>query len=120
MGKILVVDDDRILGEMLQYMLKNEGYEVAFIKNPQLALGHIVDDGTQVVLLDKLMQQVDGSDVCREIKADARTSNIPVLMMSGLVEARETCLEAGADDFLEKPFEREELLSKVENMFNRV
>ena len=113
MGKILVVDDDRVLGEMLQFMLRQEGHEVAFLKNPQLTQAHLLEDGTDLVLLDKLMLQLDGSDLCRGIKADKRTARIPVLMMSGLEESRSKCLNAGADGFLSKPFDREELLNMV-------
>ncbi len=116
MKKILVVDDDGVLGEMLQYILGHEGYDVAFLKNPTLAKAHIIKYGTQLVLLDKLMRQVDGSDVCRRLKSDAHTANIPVLMMSGLDESRMKCMEAGADGFLAKPFERDELLKKVKHL----
>lgn len=117
MGKILVVDDDRVLGEMLQLMLRQEGHEVTFLKNPQLTLAYLVHEGSGLVLLDKLMLQLDGCDVCRRIKADDRTADIPVLMMSGLEESRATCMDAGAAGFLSKPFERSELLTKVGEIF---
>lgn len=116
MYKILVVDDDRLIGDMLKFMLVNMGYDVMISQKPEHTIENIINNDIKLVVLDKLMLGIDGTTICTEIKNTQATSSIPVLMMSALSEARESCLKAGSTDFIAKPFERQVLLGKVKNI----
>ena len=91
------------------------GYNVAHTYN-----GAAVADALQslpdLLLLDIWMSGIDGRDVCRKVKADPKTKNIPVLMISASRDIRESALASGADDFLEKPFEMDILIEKIEQL----
>lgn len=116
MSKILIVEDDHNLGIMLQEMLELSGYEIKLSRNPENTNSNIIDNNIDLVLLDKLILGVDGTDVCAHIRETDSVSKTHVIMMSALSDAREVCLNAGASDFIYKPFEMTELLSKIENL----
>jgi DNA-binding response OmpR family regulator len=116
MAKILIVEDDHNLGMMIHDILQMADYEVLLSKEPRETSENIVKHGIQLVLMDKLMSGIDGTDVCKAIRNNLDISETPVLMMSALNDAREVCIEAGATDFIYKPFELNELLSKVKEV----
>lgn len=110
--KVLIADDDKDIVEVLGIMLELEGYEIATISS-----GNVVQAVQQgqphVVLLDIRMSGQDGREICRLLKQTDGTKDIPVVMISANHDGRVMALEAGADDFLGKPFEMDELLEKV-------
>ncbi|MCX2477634.1 response regulator [Pedobacter sp. MC2016-15] len=112
MKKIFIADDDEAIVDATSMMLEMAGYEVRHTLN-----GATVRQDIQVrpdlVLLDIWMSGIDGRDVCRSLKADPETLDIPVLMISAGREIMESALESGADDFLAKPFDMDDLLEKV-------
>lgn len=116
MAKILIVEDDHNLGMMIHDILQMADYEVLLSKEPRETSENIVKHGIQLVLMDKLMSGIDGTDVCKAIRNNLDISRTPVLMMSALNDAREVCIEAGATDFIYKPFELNDLLSKVKEV----
>jgi DNA-binding response OmpR family regulator len=116
MAKILIVEDDHNLGMMIHDILQMADYEVLLSKEPRETSENIVKHGIQLVLMDKLMSGIDGTDVCKAIRNNLDISETPVLMMSALNDAREVCIEAGATDFIYKPFELNDLLSKVKEV----
>lgn len=114
--KILVVDDDSGIGEMLKTLLEFYGYEVIVTEKPLLAEELIQRENIDIVLLDMLISGVDGTDVCAGIRKNPEIEKTPVLMMSALHDAGPKCKDAGANDFIAKPFEVEDLTEKIEKI----
>ena len=114
MRKILLVEDDEMFGMVLTDQLEMNGYEVEHLSQPGLTVDKLLEDVYDLVIMDKLLKGIDGTAVCREIRNTVGTSEIPILMMSGLDGARQTCIDAGANDFIAKPFEISELLVRIE------
>lgn len=115
--KILVVDDDSGIGEMLKTLLEFYGYQVAVTEKPHEAEELILKENIDLVLLDMLISGVNGTDVCARIRKNESTSGIPIIMMSALHDAGEKCKKAGANDFIAKPFEMDLLIGKIEEVF---
>jgi len=114
--KILVVDDDSGIGEMLKTLLEFYGYEVTVTEKPLQAEELIQQENIDIVLLDMLISGVDGTDVCAGIRENPEISETPVLMMSALHDAGPKCKKAGANDFIAKPFEVEDLTERIEKI----
>ncbi|HEX7735124.1 MAG TPA: response regulator transcription factor [Ktedonobacteraceae bacterium] len=110
---ILIAEDDRAISQMLQLLLEQEGYRVE-----TQADGHMVaqmrEPFPDLLLLDIRMSGTDGRAICRHLKDQAATRHVPIILISAAITTtREQAREAGADDFLEKPFAIEEVLSLV-------
>ena len=119
--KILVVDDERAVRESLRRALELEGYEIELAEDGRAALSRLEDEEGQpdAVILDVLMPGVDGLEVCRRLR---RTGiRVPVLMLTARdeVENRVAGLDAGADDYVTKPFALEELLARIRALLRR-
>ncbi|MEH6764763.1 response regulator [Aequorivita antarctica] len=119
MNKILIVEDDHNLGIMIQDMLGFSGYDVMLSRKPNDTNENIIEHNIKLVLLDKLIFGVDGTDVCAKIRRQGSISRTPVLMMSALNNAREICMKAGASDFISKPFDMSDLISKIEHLLHK-
>lgn len=115
---ILVVDDDSGIGEMLKTLLEFYGYDVVVTEKPDEAENLIEQHEIDLVILDMLISGVNGTDVCARLRANEPTSDIPVLMMSALHDAGKKCKKAGANDFIAKPFEMEDLQEKINSILN--
>ena len=118
--KILVVDDERAVRESLRRALELEGYEIELAEDGRQALERLArEDQPDAVILDVLMPGVDGLEVCRTLRSQG--SRLPVLMLTARtqVEDRVEVLDAGADDYLTKPFALEELLARVRALLRR-
>jgi two-component system, OmpR family, response regulator MprA len=118
--KILVVDDERAVRESLRRALVLQGYEVELASDGAEALARLAADGQpDAVVLDILMPGVDGLEVCRQIRR--RGNSVPVLMLTArdAVGDRVEGLDAGADDYLVKPFALEELLARIRALLRR-
>ena len=116
--RILVVDDTPLNVKLLEDVLTMKGYEVATAASGQEALDKIRSGSLDLVLLDVMMPGMNGYEVCRAIREDARTALLPVVMVTALdaKEERVKGLEAGADDFLSKPVNQPELLARVQSL----
>ncbi len=118
--KVLVVDDERAVRESLRRALELEGYEVELAEDGDEALARLAADGQpDALVLDVLMPTIDGLEVCRRLRATG--SSLPVLMLTARaeVENRVAGLDAGADDYLPKPFALEELLARLRALLRR-
>ncbi|MET3803256.1 two-component system response regulator MprA [Nakamurella sp. UYEF19] len=118
--RLLLADDDRAIRESLERALELEGYAVTTVADGVQALSAIRRDTPDLVILDVMMPGVDGLGVCRVVRADGM--QVPILMLTARVEvdARVEGLDAGADDYLAKPFELEELLARLRALLRRV
>lgn len=114
--KILVVDDDSGIGEMLKTLLEFYEFEVLVTEIPQETEELIISNNIDLVMLDMLISGVNGTDVCARLKKNKTTAEVPVLMMSALHDAGPKCKEAGANDFIAKPFEMEDLIEKINSI----
>ena len=118
--KVLVVDDERAVRESIRRALELEGYEIELAEDGRQALDRLESDSQpDAVVLDILMPGVDGLEVCRTLRRSG--SSIPVLMLTARtqVEDRVEGLDAGADDYLTKPFALEELLARLRALLRR-
>lgn len=119
MIKILVVDDDHIIGEMLKFMLSSKGYLPVISNKPEQTIHNIVRHNIDLVMLDQFIFGVSGAVICKDIQKNKTTSNVPILMMSADSAVENKCLTAGATDFIAKPFEMKTLFSKIEAVLSK-
>jgi two-component system response regulator MprA len=118
--KILVVDDERAVRDSLRRALELEGYNVELAADGEEALDQLESNGDpDAVILDLLMPGVDGLEVCRRLRRDGR--RLPILMLTARdeIESRVSGLDAGADDYVTKPFALDELLARVRALLRR-
>ncbi|MEP6616663.1 MAG: response regulator transcription factor [Ginsengibacter sp.] len=114
MSKILVVDDDRDLLEVLKSLLTRKGFEVETDENWESGFSKIDKFQPQLILLDVFLSGIDGLDICRQIKARPQTCDIPVIIFSAFPRTTEPMIyDYGADDFIAKPFEVNDLVVKL-------
>ncbi len=117
--KILIVDDDPGIGEMLKTLLEFNDFDAIVTAKPDETVEVILENDIDLVLLDMLISGVNGTDVCMSLRKNERTAQIPILMMSALHNAGSKCKKAGADDFIAKPFEMDALIKKINKVLNR-
>jgi two-component system, OmpR family, response regulator MprA len=120
--KILVVDDERAVRDSLRRALELEGYDIELAADGSEALSRLTENGDSqpdVVILDVLMPGIDGLEVCRRLRRHG--NRVPVLMLTARdeIENRVGGLDAGADDYVTKPFALEELLARVRALLRR-
>lgn len=114
-GTILIVDDDRVGRQLLGTLLGAEGYDLALAGSGAEALDCVAGLTPDLILLDVVMPDMDGFQVCQRLRADARLAEVPVIMVTALHDrdSRIQGIEVGADDFISKPYDRVELLTRV-------
>ncbi|MGB3738300.1 MAG: phosphate regulon transcriptional regulator PhoB [Pontixanthobacter sp.] len=121
-AKLLLVEDDPALSELLQYRFENEGYEVRTTPDGDEALVMAAEETPDLVILDWMIEGTSGIEVCRRLRRNRDTAHVPIIMLT----ARETeddrirGLETGADDYLTKPFSPRELLARVAAVMRRI
>jgi len=120
--KILVVDDEPDVTEILQYRLRKEGFQVEVINNPLEIMGKAREFNPDLFVLDIMMPELDGLKICRMIRADSRLNTVPIIFLTARGEAEDRIrgLESGADDYLSKPFEIKELVLRIKLIFKRM
>jgi len=119
--RILVVDDERDIRELLEYNLKREGYRVTTVASGEDALAAARRGGYDLILLDLMLPGMDGLAVCRALKKDASTEGVPVVMLTAKGEESDVVagLELGADDYVTKPFSPRVLVARVRAVLRR-
>ncbi len=121
MHRVLVVDDESDVTELLQYRLEQEGYRVATLNDPLGFVVKVREFEPDLMLLDIMMPELSGIQLCRIVRADPSMKDIPVIFLSarGEVEDRIKGLEAGAEDYISKPFNINELILRISKMLKR-
>jgi two-component system phosphate regulon response regulator PhoB len=119
--RIFVVDDEQDLTDLLHYQLGKEGFKVTFSNNPYEALGKARDFSPDLIILDVMMPDLDGFQLLRMIRADNLLQKTPVIMLTAKtdIEHRIKGLEQGADDYLGKPFDSQELVLRIRSILKR-
>jgi diguanylate cyclase (GGDEF)-like protein len=113
--RVLVVDDEKNILDIIKFNLDVEGYEVITTRDGEEALRLVRELNPDLILCDIMMPELDGLEVCRQLKADGRTNHIPVVMLSARTQAQDkvASIEAGADDFITKPFDFSDLVARI-------
>ena len=119
--RILVVDDEVDLVETVRFSLELEGYDVLVAYNGEEALNQARKENPDLILLDLMLPKLDGYKVCRLLKFDERYKHIPVLMLTAKTQEKDkaTGMETGANEYITKPFEMDELMKKVKGYLNK-
>ncbi|MCP9753426.1 PleD family two-component system response regulator [Ferruginibacter sp. HRS2-29] len=110
---VLVIDDDPDLCLLMESLLKFAGHDVQRMTNPVFLEEKLSQVMPRVILMDMLLSGSDGREICTALKANEATKDIPVMMISAHPDAEISCREAGADDFLGKPFDMDIFLDRV-------
>jgi DNA-binding response OmpR family regulator len=116
--KILVIDDDESILDAVSLILEENDYEVKSTLKAEEAYPKAIEFQPDLILLDVLLSGKDGREICKDLKEQSETKDIPVVMISAHPSARASVKEFGADDFIAKPFQVEDLLSSVEKHIN--
>jgi two-component system, OmpR family, response regulator MprA len=117
--RVLVVDDDRSLRDAVRRALTLGGYDVRVAENGYEGLAQVTDSRPDAIVLDVLMPDIDGLEVCRRLRSDGDRTPILMLTARDAVNDRVAGLDAGADDYLVKPFDVEELKARVRALLRR-
>jgi CheY-like chemotaxis protein len=118
MSKVLVVDDNTANAELLEAYLKDCPWETAVAYSGNEALEKVDSFNPDIILLDIMMPDIGGFEVCQRLKKDPATRDIPIIMVTALTELEdvEKAVEAGTDDFLSKPVNRVELVTRIKSL----
>lgn len=118
---MLVVEDEPEIAELLRFHLAREGFDVRLTHSGKVALTQIESNSPDLVLLDLMLPDLDGLEVCRRLKRDPRTRRIPILIVSAKGEEADIVagIELGADDYITKPFSPKVLIARVKNILRR-
>jgi two-component system alkaline phosphatase synthesis response regulator PhoP len=120
-GRILVIDDEKDLIELVRYNLEKEGFVVRSAQDGEAGLAAAKKELPDLIIVDLMLPGIDGLDVCRSLRSDSRTARIPVIMLTAKsAEAdRILGLELGADDYVTKPFSPRELIARIKAVLRR-
>lgn len=116
--KVLVVDDEEHIRRILKFQLEKNGYQVITAENGEEALKSVRRSMPDLILLDLMMPKIDGFEVCKQLRSDFQTSQIPIIMLTAKSDLPDKIkgLQGGANDYLVKPYSNEELLLRVHNV----
>jgi len=117
--KILILDDDLDILAVMQLLFKTKGFDVVALSRWEEVYEKVESFKPHLILLDVLLSGNDGRDICRELKHNSSTKNIPIVMFSANPSAADNIHEYGADDFIHKPFEVNDLLATINKHMQR-
>ncbi|TVR12414.1 MAG: response regulator [Planctomycetota bacterium] len=120
-ARIVVIEDEPDIRELVVYNLMREGFDVVGIGNGHQGIAEIQRTPPDLVVLDLMLPGLDGLEICRHIRAESRTSRVPVIMVTAKSEESDVVLGLGmgADDYISKPFSPRELIARVKAMLRR-
>jgi len=118
---ILIIEDDKHISKLVKYNLEKTGYDCTIVEDGEKALDVLSKQGIDLILLDIMLPEMDGFEVCRLIKQDTKLKNIPIIMLTAKGEEvdRIVGLELGADDYVVKPFSPRELMLRIKAILKR-
>jgi two-component system alkaline phosphatase synthesis response regulator PhoP len=121
MQRILVVEDDRDIGELVCRYLEKAGFTPELVMSGAAALSSIAASPPDLLVLDLMLPHVDGIEICRAVRANEKTAGVPIIMLTARAEESERIvgLEMGADDYIAKPFSPNELVARVRALLRR-
>lgn len=121
-AKILIIEDEKDIIELVEYNLEREGYHVAAAKSGEEALNLLKTEKPDLVILDLMLPGMDGLEICRIIKQDPKGMNVPIIMLTAKSEEADVVigLQMGADDYVTKPFSPKVLLARVKALLRRI
>jgi len=120
-GRVLIIDDEKDLIELVRYNLEKEGFQVQSALNGESGMADALRDLPDIIIIDLMLPGIDGLEVCRFLRSDNRTSRIPIVMLTAksAESDRIVGLELGADDYITKPFSPRELTARVKAVLRR-
>tara|TARA_B100002019_G_scaffold84432_1_gene72849 strand:- start:6233 stop:6946 length:714 start_codon:yes stop_codon:yes gene_type:complete len=120
-NRILIIDDEPDLCELIEFQLQKEGYKTSSLSNPLEAIGFARDFEPDLIILDIMMPGLDGLHLCSMLKVDSQLKDVPILFLSARSDADEKIkgFERGADDYLTKPFDNRELFARTKAILSR-
>jgi two-component system, OmpR family, alkaline phosphatase synthesis response regulator PhoP len=120
-GKILVVDDEIYIVHILDFSLGMEGYEVVTALDGEQALERVASEKPDLIVLDIMMPKLDGYEVCRAVKSNPATRNVPVILLSakGRNVDQKMGFDVGADDYITKPFSPRKLVERINQLLGQ-
>ena len=120
--RVLIVEDEKALAEILEYNFKKEGYVVDTASDGEIALDKIIFKAPDLIILDWMPPKLSGIELCRKVRSTKKVKNIPIIMLTarGEEEDRLKGLEMGADDYVTKPFSINELLARAKAVLKRI
>jgi len=120
--KILIVEDDRDISELVSYNLQREGYETTCLYDGGHAIEFVRKRRPDLMILDLMLPQVDGLEICRTLKDDPATRSIPIIMLTAKSEEEDVMigLQMGADDYIPKPFSPQVLVARIKSFTRRI
>jgi DNA-binding response OmpR family regulator len=116
--KILLIDDDEDMVEMVSLSLSTRGYDVISATDPKAGIDKAASEKPDLILLDIMMAEIDGFEICNRLKSAEETKNIPIIFFTaiGSRDLEEKCFKAGGSGCIVKPFETEEMMEKIEGV----
>lgn len=119
--KILIVEDEVDIAEMISYNLEKEGYSISMYHNGKEAVDNIEEEKPDLAVLDIMLPDMDGFDICRQLRSNEDTKHIPIIFLSAKSQEMDKVvgLELGADDYMTKPFSPRELLARIKAVLRR-
>ena len=120
--RVLVVEDEQALVELLRYNLERAGFDVVVARDGEAALAAVRDEAPDLVLLDWMLPLMSGIEVCRQLRRQTVTANLPIILLTARGEEgdRVRGLDAGADDYVAKPFSPTELVARIRAVLRRI
>ena len=120
--RVLIVEDETALVELLRYNLEQSGFRVSVAYDGEEALASVQDDVPDLILLDWMLPLMSGIEVCRQLRRQTGTANMPIIMLTARGEEgdRVRGLDAGADDYVSKPFSPTELVARIRAVLRRI
>src|SRR5262245_18834926 len=118
---ILIVEDELEIAELVRFHVEREGFDARIVQSGRVALGAVETDRPDLILLDLMLPDVDGLEVCRRLKWQAQTRDIPILIVSAKGDEADIVagIELGADDYVTKPFSPKVLMARIKNILRR-
>jgi DNA-binding response OmpR family regulator len=120
--RILIVEDERDILDLVRLYVEKEGYRTMSAGSGTEALRHIKADRPDLIVLDLMLPEMDGLEVCKRLRGDSQTAMIPIIMLTAKAEESDTIigLELGADDYVTKPFSPKSLVARIKALFRRI